>query len=69
MRFRNYALWAAVLSFIPLIADSLGVYNIKLILPGNYGELAAGLLGILVLAGILNNPSQGTGYKDKGEGE
>lgn len=63
-RFKSYALWAAVLAFIPLLADSMGVYNIKILLPDNYAELATALLGILVLAGILNNPSKGKGFKD-----
>lgn len=65
MRFKNYALWAAVLAFVPLFADSLQVYDINVILPGNYDKLVAGLLGILVLAGVINNPSKGRGLKDK----
>jgi uncharacterized membrane protein len=63
-RFKNYALWVAVFAFIPILADSLEVYNINLILPGNYDNLVIGFLGILVLAGFLNNPSNGTGFKD-----
>lgn len=63
-RFKSYALWAAVLAFIPLLADSLGVYNVHLVLPGNYAEIVTALLGILVLAGIVTNPSNGKGYKD-----
>jgi uncharacterized membrane protein len=64
-RFKNYALWLAVFAFIPLLADSLEVYNIQLVLPGNYDKLVVGFLGILVLAGCLNNPSIGTGFKDE----
>lgn len=64
-RLKNYALWASVFGFIPLLADALGFYDIKVILPSNYGELVAYLLGILVLAGILNNPTT----KNKGFGD
>lgn len=64
-RLKSYALWAAVLAFIPLLADSLGVYNINFMLPGNYEQLVTALLGILVLAGIITNPSNGKGYKDE----
>jgi uncharacterized membrane protein len=64
-RFKNYALWVAVFAFVPILADSLEVYNIQLVLPGNYDKLVVGLLGILVLAGFLNNPSSGTGFKDE----
>lgn len=65
MRWKNYALWAAVLAYIPLLAEALGVYNIEVVLPGNYGELVTGILGILVLAGILNNPTtENKGFGD-----
>jgi uncharacterized membrane protein len=56
-RWKNYALWVSILAFVPLLAQGLGVYNIHIILPGNYGDLANALLGILTLAGILNNPT------------
>ena len=64
-RFKNYALWAAVFAFIPILAEGLGVYNIHVILPGNYDKIVLGFLGILVLAGLVNNPSSGNGFKDK----
>lgn len=65
MRYRNYGLWGAILAFIPLLSDALGFYNINLVLPGNYAELATALLGILVLAGIINNPTtENKGFGD-----
>jgi uncharacterized membrane protein len=65
MRWKNYGLWAAILAFIPLLVDALKVYNIDVILPGNYDELTKAILGILVLAGILNNPTtQNRGFFD-----
>ncbi len=64
-RWKNYGLWAAILAFIPLLVDALKVYNIDIILPGNYDELTKAILGILVLAGILNNPTtQNRGFFD-----
>lgn len=59
-RFKNYALWAAVAAFIPMFLKGLNID----VLPGNYDEIAQSFLGILVLAGIINNPSIGSGYTD-----
>jgi uncharacterized membrane protein len=68
-RFKNYALWAALFAFIPILADSLGAYNIHVVLPGNYDKFVVGLLGLLVLAGVVNNPSSGSGFADRKEDE
>lgn len=51
-RWKNYALWAAIFAFIPLLAESFGFK----FLPGNYEEVTSAFLGILVLAGIISNP-------------
>ncbi|NPV90047.1 MAG: holin [Firmicutes bacterium] len=63
-RLKNYGLWMAVAAFVLLIAQTLGY----LTLPEQvqqYHQLVNGLLGILVLLGILNNPTtQKTGYGD-----
>jgi uncharacterized membrane protein len=67
-RLKNYGLWVAVFALIPIIADSLKVYNINVILPGNYDKLVVGVLGILVLAGIVSNPStENKGFGDDKE--
>ncbi len=59
-RWRNYGLWSAVLAFIPLLLSAFDI-NIA----GNYQELANGVLAILVLAGIINDPTPFTkGFKD-----
>ncbi len=59
-RWRNYGLWSAVLAFIPLLLSAFDI-NIA----GNYQELANGFLAILVLAGIINDPTTFTkGFKD-----
>lgn len=60
-RWRNYGLWLSIAAFIPML---LKAFNID-VLPGNYDELVQAFLGILVLAGIISNPNDGTWYKDK----
>jgi len=60
-RFRNYGLWVAIVALIPLIFEAAGAN----VLPANYEALSGGILGVLVLAGVINNPSNGTGYKDE----
>ena len=64
-RFKNYGLWVAIFAFIPLLVDALGTYDIGIVLPGNYGKLVQAFLGILVLAGILNNlTTENNGFLD-----
>ncbi|ANB58750.1 bacteriophage holin family protein [Anoxybacillus sp. B7M1] len=60
-RFKNYGLWVALGSFILLALQTFGV-DLDL---GKYEQLYETLLGILVVAGIINNPSIGRGYLDK----
>ena len=52
-RWQNYGLWASVAAFIPIALRGFG-YDI---LPANYEEICTALLGILVLAGIISNPT------------
>lgn len=60
-RFKNYALWSSLLvGLVPLLAQVFG-YD----LPGNYDEIINTVLGALVAAGLLNNPSLGAGFKDE----
>jgi uncharacterized membrane protein len=60
-RFKNYGLWVAVGSFVVVAAQTLGV-EIDF---GEYEKLCNTFLSILVMAGILNNPSIGKGFLDK----
>jgi uncharacterized membrane protein len=55
---QNVRAWIAVFSFIALIPQVLGFYNLQFVLPSNYGDLTNGLLGILVLTGFLYVPVQ-----------
>jgi uncharacterized membrane protein len=60
-RFKNYGLWLAIGSFVLLALQTFGV-DIDL---GKYERLYEAFLSILVVAGIINNPSLGRGYSDK----
>jgi uncharacterized membrane protein len=51
-RFKSWALWVAVASFVALFIKTVWNYEIP-----NFDALVNGLLGVLVLAGIVNNPT------------
>ena len=52
-RFKNYGLWVAIFAAIPLILKALGLN----ILPADYDQIVTAILSILVMAGIINNPT------------
>lgn len=60
-RFKNYGLWLGIGSFAVIALETFGV-DIDL---GKYEQLYHAFLSILVMAGILNNPSLGRGYSEK----
>ena len=60
-RFKNYGLWVSVFALIPMIAKNIGVN----IIPDNYNNITQAILTILVMAGILNNPTtENKGFGD-----
>lgn len=60
-RWKNKGLWLSIASFIALMAKTFNLFEV----PANYDELVNTLLGILVMAGILNNPTtNNTGFLD-----
>jgi uncharacterized membrane protein len=60
-RFKNYALWISVASLGLIVAQAFGLE----IAEDKYNEIVNGVLTVLVLAGVVNNPSSGTGFKDE----
>lgn len=60
-RFKNYALWIAVASLGLIVAQAFGL-NIA---EDKYNEVINAVLTVLILAGVINNPTSGTGFKDK----
>lgn len=64
-RFKNYGLWFAVTA---LVIDVLIYANVITVAESaDIQALAQRALEVLVIAGILNNPSIGNGFKDKGD--
>lgn len=60
-RLKNYGLWLSVAALIPMILKG---FNVN-ILPSNYEQITMAILSILVMAGILNNPTTSNrGYLD-----
>lgn len=60
-RFRNYGLWLSVVALVPMVCKGYGLN----ILPDNYSDITNAVLGILVLGGILNNPTtENRGFLD-----
>jgi uncharacterized membrane protein len=59
-RFKNYALWIAVASLGLIVAQAFGLE----IAEDKYNEIVNGVLTVLVLAGVVNNPASGSGFKD-----
>jgi phi LC3 family holin len=59
-RFKNYGLWLAVASLGLIIAQAFGLT----IAEDKYNEVVNAVLTVLVLAGVVNNPTSGSGFKD-----
>lgn len=59
-RFKNYGLWLAVAGLVGMLLKDFGLD----IAPGKLDAYVNAVLTIAVLAGIINNPSNGTGFKD-----
>jgi uncharacterized membrane protein len=64
-RLKNYGLWVAIVALVLDVLIYSGVVSIAD--KQTVTELVQRFLELLVLAGILNNPSIGTGFKDPTE--
>ena len=65
-RFKNYGLWVAIFSLIPMVLTSLGVK----VIPADYEKITTTILTIFAMLGILNNPTtECKWYKDENENE
>lgn len=60
-RYKNYGLWIAVASLILITLQTFGVSLAE----DKYNEIVNAILTVLVLAGVINNPSNGRGFSDK----
>lgn len=54
-RFRNKFFWISIAALIPLISYSFGL-NMDFI-PDNYREIVIAFLNLLVVGGVINNPT------------
>jgi uncharacterized membrane protein len=60
-RFKNYALWIAIAAVAGMALVDFGVIpNTEL-----FDSYVEKILYILILAGVINNPTSGTGFKDE----
>ncbi|MBY7024630.1 MULTISPECIES: phage holin [Clostridium] len=55
-RFKNYGLWVSIAALIPLILKSFGIEVIQ----GDYEQIVQAILSILVMLGIVSNPTTDT---------
>jgi uncharacterized membrane protein len=60
-RFKNYGLWVAVAALVGMILQDAGIS----ITPEKYDDYVNAILTVLVLAGIVNNPTSGRGFRDE----
>lgn len=59
-RLKNYVFWSTLLlGLVPLLAQAVGIP-----LPVEFPDIVDYILGLLVMLGLLNNPSSGKGFKD-----
>lgn len=59
-KWRNYGLWVAVAALVGMGLQDAGVP----ISPEKFDAYVDKVLYVLILAGIVSNPSQGSGFKD-----
>ena len=57
-RWKNYGLWISLFALLGLLLSDFGE------LPTNYAGYVEIILSILVMAGIVSNPTSGAGYLD-----
>jgi uncharacterized membrane protein len=60
-RLKNYGLWVAVAALVGMILQDAGIS----ITPEKYDAYVNAILTVLVLAGIVNNPTSGRGFRDE----
>ncbi|NFI03352.1 holin [Clostridium botulinum] len=55
-RFKNYGLWVSIAALIPLILKCFGIEIIQ----GEYQQVVQAILSILIMLGIVSNPTTDT---------
>lgn len=62
-RLKNYGFWLSLASGIIILLQAFGL---KVDVP-YVNEIITGILGVLVILGIINNPKDGAGFTDTKE--
>jgi uncharacterized membrane protein len=62
-KFKNYGLWLTVSSLLFMVVQDSEIQ----ITPEKWDVYVNSILGILVLLGIISNPSHGKGFSDKND--
>ncbi|PRR83402.1 phage holin [Clostridium vincentii] len=52
-RLKNYGLWVSIAALIPLLLQGFGLD----VLPDNYNAIINAILSILIMLGLINNPT------------
>jgi uncharacterized membrane protein len=60
-RWKSYVLWAALVAQVVIIADATGFWNLIGVDKSVALTVVESVLGILVLFGVINNPTNKTG--------
>jgi uncharacterized membrane protein len=61
-RVRNYGFWLAVISQVAVIVSMLNVVDMTQL--ETWKKFGMGVLELLVVLGIVNNPTDGKGFAD-----
>jgi len=61
-RLKSFVVWSAIVAQVISIFQLAGVFRAIGIDAGLVGDIAAGVLQLLVLFGVLNNPTNKTGF-------
>ncbi|QVY63003.1 holin [Cytobacillus gottheilii] len=64
-KWKNYGLWVAVAALFGMVLQDAGLA----ITPEKFNGYVDAILTVLVLAGIVSNPSVGKGFGDKDSGK
>lgn len=67
-KWKNYGLWTALASALILAVQAIGSLFGFEVAPEKYDQVMAvvnTVLGVLVVLGVVSNPSSGNGFKDK----
>jgi uncharacterized membrane protein len=61
-RYKSKFTWASIIGLVIIIGSQLGLFKMLGITSDSFKVIMDSLLGILVLLGILNNPTDGENF-------